>query len=671
MTIKQVAMERSSLDRGRSGPVRVVVMHATAGFFPSDFNWLRKGGGKNRQGVDVPVSVHYYIDKKGNVTQMVSEEDTAWHAGKSRWDVDGRPIVDRINAVSVGIELENNNKGNDPYPPAQYSATLALTRELVARYNIPRRQLVRHLDISPGRKTDPAGFPWERFVNEVYNGVPMPPPTPDRPAPPTPPAEPLQPDQQVRKLLIDLAYRAAGGGVAAGWPLLKETVTRNTGMPVAIMSTPAENEGGEGEDDSSRPLLLPGLPPLLVEAYGRDLYYSLLDEGSPLMRLSESGPGPVRDELLKALFSHADPANGFQPGWAFHQLFLQQPTQIGVPLGPNHMLPGNTSDGRRFACQHFAADSLASPTNDFSQVIRLSDLTRDMYSGDPHAPVEKELRTMLLNDLYQARTGRNFEPSALFCRFAVVNGVGAPTAKAEVQIVGDKKYVAMPYTLDVLYCRIPPDGNWDRVAVGVLGTEDASGLGRLSQLLSVDALAADAAGTPPPAASSGVLGAAAPAAVPAKIYGGGVLGRQRSEPHIVELAAPGAGQRGQERDGGSVELVVVYPTYGSASQELAGASQPGGSLWHYYVGRDGTIVRLVDEERATRAAGPAAWRGRGDIDARSVAVAVEGAATSLDPDGEQAGALRWLLGDLAARYSLGADQIIQAADLAPRIDLTM
>jgi N-acetylmuramoyl-L-alanine amidase len=115
----------------------------------------------------------------------------------------------------------------------------------------------------------------------------------------------------------------------------------------------------------------------------------------------------------------------------------------------------------------------------------------------------------------------------------------------------------------------------------------------------------------------------------------------------------------------------VYPTYGSASQELAGASQPGGSLWHYYVGRDGTIVRLVDEERATRAAGPAAWRGRGDIDARSVAVAVEGAATSLDPDGEQAGALRWLLGDLAARYSLGADQIIQAADLAPRIDLTM
>ena len=674
MAINQVALERPSLDHGRPGPVRVVVMHATAGFFPSDFNWLRRGGGpvKGKDGVarDVPVSVHYYIDKKGNVSQMVAEADTAWHAGKSQWNVDGHPIVDRINAVSVGIELQNDNGGKDPYPPAQYAAALALVRELVARYNIPRRQLVRHLDISPGRKTDPAGFPWQPFLSEVYSGDPAPPPVPSQPAPsqpapPIPPAEPLPPDQQVRLLLIDLAYRAAGGGVPTGWPLLKEAVSRSTGMPVAILSTPTENGGSEGQDDIEGQLVLPGLPPLLAETYGRDLLYATLDAGAPVLRLSESGPGPVRDALLNAMFSQADPANGFHTDWAFHQRYLEQPTQIGVPLGPNHMLQGATSDGKRYACQHFAADSLASPTDNFAQVIRLSDLTRGMYEGDPHSPVEKELRTLLLNDLYQSRTGRNFDPSALFCRFALINGVGAPTGKAEVQVLGEKKFVAMPYTLDVLYCRIPTDGNWDHVAVGVLGIQDDSGLGRLSQLLSVDALDADASGEAPPA---GVLGGIASMEVPDKIYGGGVLGRARSAPHITELASPDAAPRGDDRDGASVELVVVYPTYGAASSEIAAATQPGGALWHYYVARDGAITHLVDEGRAARAAGVAVWEGRPSVDARSVAVAVEGAAAGqLDADSEQARALRWLLGDLAGRYSLARDHFIQAADLAPRI----
>jgi N-acetyl-anhydromuramyl-L-alanine amidase AmpD len=167
-----------------------------------------------------------------------------------------------------------------------------------------------------------------------------------------------------------------------------------------------------------------------------------------------------------------------------------------------------------------------------------------------------------------------------------------------------------------------------------------------------------------------VLGAAAPSAVPEKIYGGGVLGRPRSEPHIVELVAPDGAARGDERDGVGVELTVVYPTYGDAADELAAAARPDGTLWHYYVGRDGSITRLVDEARAARAAGPAVWNERGGLDARSVAVAVEGAAAAPpEPGGEQARALRWLLDDLAARFSLGRDQIIQAADLAPRIDL--
>ena len=79
----------------------------------------------------------------------------SYHSGK--WHVDGRLVSPSCNPVSVGIELENLNNGRDPYPDAQYQATVWLTKQLVAKYNIPRSQVVRHLDISPGRKTDPRG----------------------------------------------------------------------------------------------------------------------------------------------------------------------------------------------------------------------------------------------------------------------------------------------------------------------------------------------------------------------------------------------------------------------------------------------------------------------------------------------------------------------------------
>lgn len=55
-----------------------------------------------------------------------------------------------------------------------------------------------------------------------------------------------------------------------------------------------------------------------------------------------------------------------------------------------------------------------------------------MYNGDPHPQPEKDLRNAVLNDLYNARTGRNFDTNALFCRYAINHGMGAPMGKAEI-----------------------------------------------------------------------------------------------------------------------------------------------------------------------------------------------------------------------------------------------
>jgi N-acetylmuramoyl-L-alanine amidase len=167
MQINKVGLIGNHFQPGNPDRVRMIVLHSTAARGPGDYNYLRRGGSDAR-----PVSIHYYVDKAGNVAQMVDDKDIAWQAGASTWKVDGKFISPSCNAISIGIELENLNTGRDPYPQAQYGATLALVRYLVARYNIPRRQLVRHLDIAPKRKTDPAGFPWERFVAEVYGAHP-------------------------------------------------------------------------------------------------------------------------------------------------------------------------------------------------------------------------------------------------------------------------------------------------------------------------------------------------------------------------------------------------------------------------------------------------------------------------------------------------------------------
>ncbi|HET9221751.1 MAG TPA: N-acetylmuramoyl-L-alanine amidase, partial [Roseiflexaceae bacterium] len=459
---------------------------------------------------------------------------------------------------------------------------------------------------------------------------------------PTP--EPLPAPQQLRKLLVDLAYRAAGAAHAVGWPLLKEAVSKSTGMPIQVI-TPSPSGDGQGEEDQQRAVTIAGQL-LILEAYGRDLFYASPDS-LQVQQLSAAPAGPLRDALLQALFQTADPAHGFRPNTAFHQFYLNHATEIGVPLGPDHVLPGG-----QISCQHFALDTLIWT----GKVTRLSELTRDMYGADPHSPQDKALRTQVLNDLYNARTGRNFDPTALFCKYAINNGMGAPMGKAEVQVLEGQRLVAMPYALDVLYCRIPGDGDWRAVVIGemppgVLGDED-EGMAKLSVLLQQADPDEDAA----------VLGdeQSAEDILPSRVYTGGLLGVETQEPNISDISQ--GLEAGGDRGGAATDLLVVYPTVGPASEDIGQAAGPGATIWHYYIDRMGEITRLLAEAQAAHAAGDATWQGQGNIDARSVAIALEAAAgTTLSE--EQAAALEWLLRDLLSRHNLVRGQVIQGSDL--------
>jgi hypothetical protein len=431
-------------------------------------------------------------------------------------------------------------------------------------------------------------------------------------------------------------------------------------MPVVAITPTAEGEAAP--DAQQRAVSLAKQPLLVLEAYGRDLLYAPPDDLERTGRLSQTGPGLLSDVLLYALFRAVDPANGFQPHWAFHQFYAEHMADIGVPIGPNHRLDANTSDGRSFVCQHFALDTLCSPVGEWRTIIRLSDLLRGMDAmdatdatdaDDPHEPWQRELRGILLDDLYQQRTGRSFDAQALFCQYAISNNLGAPLGKAEFLRVGEQQLVAMPFALDVIYCRVPEGTGWDSVTVnalpGILGEqqdEQRPAVARLSSLLQQSELDADL-----PA----ILGVAdftpRPPALPA--YRGAVLGAETGTPRRIDLAM--YFDTGSARPG-ALTLVLICPTPGPASSTLLGLNQREAPRWHYHIDRQGAIVRLVDEQHVARPAAEATTPAQAELDQRSLAVAIEGELEQIAPD--QHAALLWLLRDIMQRHGLQRPQIM-------------
>ncbi|MGJ8686627.1 MAG: 1,6-anhydro-N-acetylmuramyl-L-alanine amidase AmpD [Spongiibacteraceae bacterium] len=108
------------------------------------------------------VSSHLLIDRCGGISQFVSFNDRAWHAGVSQFH--GR---DKCNDFSIGIELEGCD--DKAYTAAQYRELVEVSKTLQAHYpRIIMDNIVGHCDIAPGRKTDPgAAFDWSYYKNAL------------------------------------------------------------------------------------------------------------------------------------------------------------------------------------------------------------------------------------------------------------------------------------------------------------------------------------------------------------------------------------------------------------------------------------------------------------------------------------------------------------------------
>ena len=118
------------------------------------------------------VSCHYLINRKGKITQMVRDENVAWHAGKSKW---GK--YTNLNNHSIGIELVN--KGHrlryQNFTKDQIKSLIQLCKFLKKKYKIKKENFLGHSDIAPLRKIDPGEkFPWKKLskynLGKWYSG---------------------------------------------------------------------------------------------------------------------------------------------------------------------------------------------------------------------------------------------------------------------------------------------------------------------------------------------------------------------------------------------------------------------------------------------------------------------------------------------------------------------
>lgn len=140
---------------------KTIVVHAMAEFLPTADGEEHEHASAFLE--NVQLSAHALVEPDGTIIRLREDGEGAYHAKG-------------FNTDSLGIEVLLAGQHNyDTFGKAiaapwvqggQYLALVYQCQQWLALHKIER--VVRHSDLSPGRKIDPgAGFPWEKFLKDI------------------------------------------------------------------------------------------------------------------------------------------------------------------------------------------------------------------------------------------------------------------------------------------------------------------------------------------------------------------------------------------------------------------------------------------------------------------------------------------------------------------------
>ncbi|MEW2080150.1 N-acetylmuramoyl-L-alanine amidase, partial [Streptomyces sp. NPDC013433] len=148
-----VPAHANNYEPGRSARIDKVVIHVTQGSYAGSISWFQNGA--------AGVSSHYVIrSSDGDVTQMVRDSDTAYHARSA-------------NPSSLGIEHEGYVDNASWFSDAMYRSSAALTRHLCDQHGIPkdRAHILGHNELPGNDHTDPGPhWNWNYYMQLVTSG---------------------------------------------------------------------------------------------------------------------------------------------------------------------------------------------------------------------------------------------------------------------------------------------------------------------------------------------------------------------------------------------------------------------------------------------------------------------------------------------------------------------
>lgn len=139
--------------------IKYIVVHYV-GAVSTAYNNAKYFENANRQ-----ASAHYFVDDN-DIYRVVKDEDVAWHCGTK-----GKYYSECRNSNSIGIEMCcYNNNGTLDISENIENRTIELVKELMAKYNIPAENVIRHYDVT--HKICPAPFVndesrWTNFKNKL------------------------------------------------------------------------------------------------------------------------------------------------------------------------------------------------------------------------------------------------------------------------------------------------------------------------------------------------------------------------------------------------------------------------------------------------------------------------------------------------------------------------
>ena len=137
---QQTNRKTPNISAGRVIKPTHIVLHHSSGAYAGSVSWCCDPVSK--------VSYHCIIARNGKRTVLALPSQRTWHAGVSSWQ--GRKDA---NSFSVGMAWE----GDTYQTPLSEDALLSAVEYLLPilrENNIPLANILRHADVSPGRKDD-------------------------------------------------------------------------------------------------------------------------------------------------------------------------------------------------------------------------------------------------------------------------------------------------------------------------------------------------------------------------------------------------------------------------------------------------------------------------------------------------------------------------------------